>query len=61
MLVGAGLGAQRGWPRRRQIVGVWESNEAARTTIERLFGPEALGEAEEHLKSFQGATTQPVR
>jgi hypothetical protein len=34
-----------------QIAGVWESNELARKTIEQLFGPGALGQAEEHLNS----------
>jgi hypothetical protein len=42
-----------------QIVGVWESNEVARSTIERLFGPEALAVSEEHLKSLQSATDPP--
>jgi hypothetical protein len=37
-----------------QLAGVWESNELARQTIERLFGPEALAEAAEHLKSVEG-------
>jgi len=39
-----------------QIAGVRESNEAARQTIERLFGPEVLAEAEEYLKFAQGVT-----
>ncbi len=39
-----------------QVHGVWESNEAARTIIEHSFGPGALAEAEDHLKSAQGVT-----
>jgi hypothetical protein len=45
---------------RDQALELWESNKAARATIERLFGPEALGEAEEHLRCFQGGTN-PTR
>jgi len=37
-----------------QIAGVWESNEAARQTIEELFGPGTLAEAQERLGSVQG-------
>jgi hypothetical protein len=37
-----------------QIAGVWESNEPARQTIERLFGRGALDGAEGYLRSIQG-------
>jgi hypothetical protein len=37
-----------------QVAGVWESNEAARQAIERLFGPEALAKARKYLRSVEG-------
>lgn len=42
-----------------QVAGVWESNEPTRQAIEHLFGPEALVDAEEHLKSFDGVRYAP--
>jgi hypothetical protein len=42
-----------------QVAGVWESNEVARRTIERLFGPEALTQAREHLHSTRGERNPP--
>jgi hypothetical protein len=42
-----------------QVAGVWESNEPARQAIERLFGPEALLEAKEHLKSVEAVRNAP--
>jgi hypothetical protein len=41
------------------VAGVWESNEPTRQAIEHLFGPEALVDAEEHLKSFDGVRYAP--
>jgi hypothetical protein len=40
-----------------QIAGMWESNETARRTIEELFGPGALAEAHERLRSLQGRSS----
>jgi hypothetical protein len=40
-----------------QIAGMWESNETARRTIEELFGPAALAEAHERLRSLQGRSS----
>lgn len=42
-----------------QITGVWELNEPARQTIERLFGLAVLDEAQEHLRSIQGMSKPP--
>jgi hypothetical protein len=44
-----------------QVVGVWESNEPARQTIARLFGAEALAEAEAHLRATRGTRNPPHR
>jgi hypothetical protein len=42
-----------------QVAGVWETNEPARHAIERLFGPEVLTQAQEHLRSLQGVRSPP--
>jgi hypothetical protein len=42
-----------------QIAGVWESNELARQMIERLFGPAALTQAQEHLRSIESMRNLP--
>jgi hypothetical protein len=43
-----------------QVAGVWESNEPARQAIERLFGPQILAPAREHLGSIHEIRS-PVR
>ena len=42
-----------------RVAGVWEANEPARLAIERLFGAEALAQAQEHISSIQGTSRPP--
>jgi hypothetical protein len=42
-----------------QVLGLWESNEAARAAIERRFGAEALNAAAERLAAMQAARGHP--
>src|SRR5580700_7840306 len=43
-----------------QVLGLWESNEAARAAIERRFGAEALNAAAEHLAAVQAEREHPA-
>jgi hypothetical protein len=43
-----------------QILGVWESNDAAREAIERLLGPEVLDPAAERMRSALAAGEKPA-